>query len=244
MNSGHKCVFRKVFWMFLFSDNEQNVVTLPHTAQQKYEFLVKTKENSKPQKQIPKKKLSLEWLHQRLGHRSTRSLLDGDIEFFWNDIELRIYPDPFYTSCQISTMCKKSVPKTPLKPKKPFKWVLRDTITDTSSKRLKKYTNFSNYLLIVDTYYKITKLYGMENITTEEVMDKLDTFQAIFGKWDEFGWWDMEIIQTDSGTQFTSKEFQEGLFVRVVNLALAAPDNQEMNEKVELTWWTLRTIEH
>ena len=50
----------------------------------------------------------------------------------------------------------------------------------------------------------------MENITTEEVMDKLDMFQAIFGKIDEFGIWDMEIIQTDDETKFTSKEFQEG----------------------------------
>ena len=28
-----------------------------------------------------------------------------------------------------------------------------------------------------------------ENITTEEVMDKLDMFQAIFGKVNKFGWW-------------------------------------------------------
>ena len=49
-------------------------------------------------------------------------------------------------------------------------------------------------------------------------MDKLDTFQSIFGKLDEFGWWDMERIQTDAGTQFNSKEFQEGLFVRGVLL--------------------------
>ena len=48
----------------------------------------------------------------------------------------------------------------------------------------------------------------MENITTEEVMDKLDMFQARFGKVDEFGWWYMEIIKTDAGTQFNSKFFQ------------------------------------
>ena len=58
----------------------------------------------------------------------------------------------------------------------------------------------------------------MENFTTEEVMDKLDMFQAIFVKVDEFGWWDMYIIQTDVGTHFTSKEFQEGLSVHGVRL--------------------------
>ena len=51
----------------------------------------------------------------------------------------------------------------------------------------------------MDDYSKIPKLYGMGSITTEEVMDKLDMFQARFGKEDEFCWWDMEIIQTDAG---------------------------------------------
>ena len=40
----------------------------------------------------------------------------------------------------------------------------------------------------------------MKNITTKEVMDKLDMFQARFGKVDEFGWWYMKIIQTNSVT--------------------------------------------
>ena len=66
-------------------------------------------------------------------------------------------------------------------------------------------------------------------------MDKLDMFQERLGKVDEFGWWDMERIKTDDCTQFTSKEFQEGLYVRGVQLALVAPDHQEMNGKVEVT---------
>ena len=44
---------------------------------------------------------------------------------------------------------------------------------------------------------------GMEKITTEEVMDKLDIFQFRSGKIDEFGWWYLEIISADVGTQFT-----------------------------------------
>ena len=34
----------------------------------------------------------------------------------------------------------------------------------------------------VDAYSKIPKLYGMENITTAEVMEKLGIFQSRFGK--------------------------------------------------------------
>ena len=49
----------------------------------------------------------------------------------------------------------------------------------------------------------------MEKITTEEFMDKLDMFQSIFGKIDEFGWWDLEIISADAGKQFTSTDFKD-----------------------------------
>ena len=82
-----------------------------------------------------------------------------------------------------------------------------DIIPATSSKNLRKDTTFANYLLIVGSYSNIPKLHGMENINTEEVMDKLDMFQAIIGKLDKFGWWHIERIQTDAGMQFTSKYF-------------------------------------
>ena len=85
-------------------------------------------------------------------------------------------------------MNKKDRSKIPLKPKAPFKWVFMDIIPSTASKSLTSDTTFSNYILVVDAYSKITKLYGMEKITTEEFMDKLDMFQSRFGKIDEFGW--------------------------------------------------------
>ena len=88
-------------------------------------------------------------------------------------------------------MNKKARSKIPLKPKAPFKWVFMDIIPSTAPKSLTSDTKFSNYLLIVDDYSKIPKLYGMDNITTEEVMDKLDMFQSRFGKFDQFGWWDL-----------------------------------------------------
>ena len=97
-------------------------------------------------------------------------------------------------------MNKKDRSKLPLKPKAPFKWFFMDIIPSTAPKSLTNDTTFSNYLLIVDAYYKIPKLYGMENITTAEVMDKLDMFQSRFGKIDQFGWWDLEIISADTGT--------------------------------------------
>ena len=73
-------------------------------------------------------------------------------------------------------MNKKARYKIPLEPKAPFKWVLMDIVTSTSPKILTSDANFSNYILIVDAYSKIPKLYGLDKITTEAVMDKLDMF--------------------------------------------------------------------
>ena len=130
-------------------------------------------------------------MHQRLGNRLTISLLGRDTDNIWEDIELRIYTDPFCTPCKTSSMNKKARYEIPLKRKSPFKWFCMDIIPSTAAKTFTSDTTFSNYLLIVDTYFKISKFYGMERITTEEVMDNLDMFQPRFGKMDKFGWWDL-----------------------------------------------------
>ena len=99
---------------------------------------------SKKNKSPARKKIVLELLHQRLGHRSTRSLLAGDTANVWEDAELRIDPDPFCTSCQISSMKKKSGSKIPLKPKAPFKWVFIDIVPSTAPRSLTRDATFSN----------------------------------------------------------------------------------------------------
>ena len=75
-------------------------------------------------------------------------------------------------------------------------------------------------------------------------MDKFDKFQYRFGKIDEFGWWDLEIISADAGTQFTSTYLKDKCQTRGVHLMLAAPEHQEMNRQVKAIRRTLRTIAH
>ena len=53
-----------------------------------------------------------------------------------------------------------------------------DIIPSTAPKSLTSDTTFSNYLLIVDSYSKVTKRYGTEKITTEAVMDNM--YMVIF----------------------------------------------------------------
>ena len=56
------------------------------------------KENSKLQNQIPKRGVSLGLLHHRSVNRYKRSLLAGGNANVWQDIDIRVYPDPFFTS--------------------------------------------------------------------------------------------------------------------------------------------------
>ena len=123
INSGYTCLFHKGFCTVYFVAKDNTAVTLPHSAQSKHAFLGKIVEKSKKKKKA-RKKIALELLYQILGHRSTRSLLAGDTVNVWGDIELIIYPDPFFTSCQISSMNKKARSKYPLNPKAPSKQVL------------------------------------------------------------------------------------------------------------------------
>ena len=69
-------------------------------------------------------------------------------------------------------------------------------------------------------------------------------FQSIFGQNDQFGWWDLERISSDAGTQFTLMEFKYEFQTHRVCLTLTAPEHQDMNGQVEVTWRTLRTIAH
>ena len=142
---------------------------------------------SKTKKSPSRQNIDIEILHQRLSHRFTRSLLAGDTANVWGDIELRINLDSFCTSCQISSMNKRVRSKIPLKPKSSFKWVSMDIIPSKAPKRFTSNTTFSNYILIVGDDSKIPELYGMEKITTEEVMDRQNLFSSRFGKIDEFG---------------------------------------------------------
>ena len=92
--------------------------------------------NKNPKRNPKRKKIALELMHQRLGNRYTRSLIAGDTANVWEDAELKIDPDPFCTSCKISSMNKKASSKLPLKPKSPFKWVFMDIIPSTAPKSL------------------------------------------------------------------------------------------------------------
>ena len=51
-------------------------------------------------------------------------------------------------------------------------------------------------------------------------------FQSIFEKIEQFGWWDLERISADAGTQFTSMELKDECQTCGVHLTLTASKNR------------------
>ena len=84
MNAVHMCLFHKGFCTVYFRAKEDNAVTLPHIAVRKHAFPGESMESSK--KNPKRKNIALELMHQRLGHRSTRSLIAGDTANVWEDV--------------------------------------------------------------------------------------------------------------------------------------------------------------
>ena len=70
-------ISQRVLYSVLFSQREK-CRTLPHIAERKHDFLEETKQISKTKKLPSRKKIALELLHKRLGHKSTKSLLSGN----------------------------------------------------------------------------------------------------------------------------------------------------------------------
>ena len=69
MNAVHNCIFYKGFCTVYFGEKEDNAVTLRHSAQRKHAFTGKIKNMSNKNKFPARKKIALEFLHQRLGKR-------------------------------------------------------------------------------------------------------------------------------------------------------------------------------
>ena len=79
-------------------------------------------------------------------------------------------------------MNKKARSNIPLKPKAPFKWVFLDVNPSTAPKSLTNDTNYQNYLLIVDAYSKIPKLYGTEILLMQKLWTNWTCSSPYLGK--------------------------------------------------------------
>ena len=125
INLWHTCLSHKGLCTVLFCANKKYIdITEYHTDK----ICIYGKNKIKVKTKNPQKGNFSGILHQRLGHRSIMSLVSRYTANIWQDIEISVYPDPLFTSCQISTINKKHRSNTPLKTKTPFKWLSMDIL--------------------------------------------------------------------------------------------------------------------
>jgi hypothetical protein len=95
-----------------------------------------------------KKRISLELLHTRLGHRKCRTLLAASEHNLWEDATVRMSPETGCLSCGISTIRSTARNKEPhTGARSPGEYVFRDIIHPTTVSGLTPNTSYAFYLL-------------------------------------------------------------------------------------------------
>lgn len=107
-----------------------------------------------------KKRLSLELLHKRLGHRKCRTLLAASEHNLWEDVTVRMSPETGCLSCGISTIRSTGRNKEPhTGATAPGEYVFMDILHPVIVTGLTPNTSYAFYLLLVDAFSRYVCIY-------------------------------------------------------------------------------------
>jgi translation initiation factor IF-1 len=190
-----------------------------------------------------RKLLSLEILHNRLGHRQCHTLLAASEHNLWADAGVLMSAETGCLDCGIATIRATARNKHPhTAATRAGEHLFLDRQYAVLSQGLTRATTFPNYLLIVDGYSPYTKLYGLLDKSSATVIEALQKFQAKHSFLTEIGHLDTEKIRADDGTEFDSSLFSQHCIKAGIKLVLAAPKKQYQNHLAERTWQTVCNI--
>ncbi len=171
-----------------------------------------------------KKRLSLELLHTRLGHRKCRTLLAASEHNLWEDVTIRMSPETGCLGCGIATIRSTAHNKEPhTAAVAPGKYICLDILHPTTAVGLTPHTSYAFYLILVDTYSRYTCIYGLPDKTTDAVVAAIKQYTADHRRTGTYSYLNLERIRADAGSQFTSEEFLTFCRNAGVQLVLAAP---------------------
>jgi hypothetical protein len=191
------------------------------------------------------KYVNLSLLHDRLGHRAIRTLFAADEHNVWHDTKIRIEPETDCVSCQIAmiwTTNRNKLPHTPAS--HPGATLFMDILHCKSSPGLTSKTSHAYCLLLVDAYLRFSSIYGLPNKSSDSVVQAIKEYSATFCMADAYGYIDIDRIEADAGSEFTSEEFKQFCVSQRINISLAAPKHQENNHLAERSWQTIHRMAH
>ncbi len=161
--------------------------------------------------------LSLEILHNRLGHCRCHTLLAGSEHNLWADAGILMSSEVGCLDCGVATIRANARNKG--------EHLFLDIQYAILPQGLTQATTFPNYLLIVDGYSRYTTLYRLHDKSSASVIASLKKFQAEHSLIKEIGHLDTEKIRSNAGTEFDSSLFSQYCIDAGIKLVLAAPKN-------------------
>jgi hypothetical protein len=110
------------------------------------------------------KRLPLELIHVRLGHRKCRTLLSANEHRLWKDVTIRMSPENGCLSCDIATARAANRNKDHhSEASRPGEYIFLDIQHPITTTGLTPATTYDFYLIIVDAYSRYVRFYGLEN---------------------------------------------------------------------------------
>jgi len=190
-----------------------------------------------------RKFLSLETLHNRLGHRKFRTLLAASEHNLWADAGVLMTSEVGCLDCGNGTIRATARNKHPhTVATRAGEHLFLDIQYAVYPLGLTHAMTFPNYLLIVDAYSRYSTLYGLAHKSSADVITALKKFQADHSFLRELGHLETEKIRADAGGEFDSGAFAEHCIKAGIKLVLAAPKKQCQNHLAERTWQTISSI--
>ena len=188
--------------------------------------------------------VSLELMHRRFGHRSTKSILLGEASGLYTDLKVTPESDEFCETCKISTIRaankgheKEEDPSL----NRPGKVFYLDMQSNPAKQSLSPSTYYPYYLMICCAYSRYFKLGNLKDYSASQVIGALEDFQSSNRPFESYSFKEhCEEIHVDAGSQFVSEAFRQWCTDNNIHLIIAAPAHQEMNGLVERMWQSCR----
>ena len=184
----------------------------------------------------PKRKVSLELLHHRLGHQNHKALLAAHEAAVWNDVLVEFAPSDFCIGCKIGVQRQSNRGDQPVaQATRPGEIWFCDIQTNPFARGLTSASHCRYQLIFTCAFSRYTVLVGTNRIRVSDVCDAITQLVQHFGPTPNFSVSDISTFHADAASQFISLELETwlGSFNPPTNLVAAAPHHQHQNGMVE-----------
>jgi len=186
--------------------------------------------------------VSLELVHERLGHRSVRTIIAGETAKVWKGIRIQPGTDDYCVNCKIGGIPKANRGRSPPSDAtRPGQVLFTDVIPNPAQGALTSSTSFKNYLIIVCAYSRYFVFIGLNSTSASGIIEAFKVFATHHRPFLDYSLRrHLSEIHVDAGSYFLSDEFAQWGRDNEINIIAAAPDHQEMNGMAEQLWQTAR----